>query len=618
MIKLNKTQLQEFDKFMKHYISSSNAATGSLVDPNSNVTEKNVTTMMAEMIKPIMIQYNRHQRYDRIEKMFGKELAEQYLYDINHHTIYIHDESSGNVPYCASISLFPFLMEGSTCIGGNTEKPKHLSSFCGGFINLINQLATQFAGAIATPSFLICFDYFARKDYGEKYLTTHTKEIQQALQGVVYYLNEPSSGRNGQSVFWNLSMFDEHYLKGLYSDFCYPDENFSKVNFESVKELQKFFLEWFNMERTRKLLTFPVITSAMVYDKNKQIKDKDFKSFCAKNLSEGGGFFVYLSDNVDSLSSCCRLRNESKNEFSYTLGNVGEMTGSVHVITINMNRLIQDTHKEAMLIGHIQRNEIENLIKEKLQKLVSRIHKYHVATRSLYEELNEKNMYSAYKAKFIKMDRQFSTIGLNGLLEGCEFLGYDIHPGDFETSDYVVFCSDLLKTISEQNQLGREEYKILINTEFVPAENLGVKHANWDREDGYYVPRDCYNSYFYPVENEYLTIIEKAKLHGSEVTKYLDGGSAYHINLAEYLDQEQYEKLFDMMANIGVNYFCINVKVTCCEEKNCGYIDKRTLKKCSKCGSDNITHATRIIGYLRKITNFAEPRQLEEFRRFYH
>jgi len=504
-------------------------------------------------------------------------------------------------------------MCGSTIIGGNTEAPKHLSSFCGGFINLINQVAARVAGAVATPSFLVCFDYFARKDFGEDYLNTHKKEIDQSLQHVVYYLNEPCSGRDGQSVFWNLSMFDDNYLKQLYGEFVYP-QDFSKVNFESVNNLQKYFLTWFNKERTKKLLTFPVITSAMVFDpETKKIRDKQFKSFIANEMSEGNGFFVYLSPNVDSLSSCCRLRNESKNEFSYTLGNVGEMTGSVHVITINMNRFIQDCYRAFAIDHEYSYSSFMNHFKSELSNLIDRIHKYHISTRKIYENMNDNGMYPIYKAQFIKMDRQFSTIGINGLMEAAEFLKLEIKPN----SDYSKFCSEVLRTISGENKKAREEYKRMFNTEMVPAENLGVKNAKWDKKDGYEVPRECYNSYFYPVENENLTIIDKLMMHGAEVTNELDGGSAVHLNLDDYLDAEQYEKLLDMCCEIGVNYFCTNVKVTCCEEVGCSHIDKRTLNHCSKCGSKNISHATRIIGYLRKVKNFSEDRQIEEVKRYY-
>lgn len=590
------------EDFINQYIAAENAATGSIYDANANVTQKNIITLLGEVVKPMFLQYNRFIRSKKIEELFGKELSEQYIKDIKKVNIYVHDETHTLVPYCASISLFPFLQNGSKCIGGNTEKPKHLSSFCGGLINLVNQLAAQFAGAIAIPSLLVCFDYFARKDYGEKYLETHTDIINQELQFLVYYLNEPCSGRSGQSVFWNLSVFDDNYLKSMYGDFRYPDETFSSVNFESVKKLQKFFLTWFNKEREKSLLTFPVITVAMVYDKHKQILDKDMKEFVSEELSNGNSFFIYLSDSVDSLSSCCRLRNEAKNEFSYTLGNVGEMTGSVHVITMNMNRIIQDVVKKNL--------ELETHLRELLQ----RIHKYHVASRRVLEDMKANKAFPAYDANFVKMERQFSTIGLLGMVEAAEFLGFEISPNE----NYMEFCANILKIISDENKKAKEKYGILFNTEFVPGENAGHKLAQWDKRDGYEVPRDVYNSYFYQVEDETLDILEKAKMHSNMVTKYLDGGSAVHYNLEEYLSKEQYSKWLDINAYLGVSYFCSNVLITCCEEETCGYIDKRTLNKCSKCGSENISHATRIIGFLKKIKNFSKARQIEAGLRFYH
>lgn len=609
MFNLTKHQLEELEKFCENYINSENPASGSVVDANANVTEKNVTTMMSEFVKPLFIQYNRHKRYNQISEDFGLECADQYLKDIKDHIIYIHDETSPMIPYCMSISLYPFLMNGSLTIGGNTEKPKHLSSFCGGFINAVNQIASQVAGAVATPAFLVCFDYFARKDYGDNYLETNIKEIQQAFQHVVYFLNEPAAGRNSQSLFWNLSMFDDHYLKGMYSDFVYPDD-FSKVNFNSVAALQKTFLTWFNKERSKKLLTFPVITCAMLYDENKKVKDREFLSYIAKEQSEGNAFFIYLSDNIDSLSSCCRLRNESKNEFSYTLGNIGEQTGSIHVITINMNRFIQVAHKAYNTLISTDLS-FDAYLKMELQDLMRRIHKYHFSTRMIYRKLAEQKMYPAYNANYIDMKRQFSTIGINGLVEGGEYLGYDITPND----DYMNFCSNILKIISDENKAAKSEYKIMFNTEFVPAENLGVKNAMWDKKHRYRVNRDCYNSYFYKVEDDSLSVFDKAKLHGEQVTKYLDGGSAYHINLDDYLDIDQYIKLIDGMALVGVNYFCTNIKVTICED--CGHIDKKTVSKCLKCSSENISYATRVIGYLRKIKNFSKDRQIEESKRFY-
>lgn len=611
MIKLNKTQLNELDKFVNEYIESLNPAEGSYCDSNANVTEKNVVTMMGEFSKPIEFQMNKYKRYNRLIQDFDQETAENYINDLDHHTIYHHDATHYGLPYCQSISLYPFLLNGSKTIGGNTSAPKHFSSYIGGLINLVNQLAAGVAGAIAIPSLLICADYFLRKDFGDDYLNTHKDIIIQEFQHLVYYLSEPCSGRNGQSVFWNLSIFDKNYMQEMYKDFVYP-EDFSKVNFESVQKLQRFFLTWFNKERERALLTFPVITCALQKDENNKIKDQDLKKFLCKEMSEGNSFFIYLSKNIDSLSMCCRLEVKTENTFSYTLGNIGEQSGSVSVITLNMNRITQDIKRK-----YDNESRVENFLiylKKELKKIIARVHKYHVSTRKLIMEFHEAKMYPAYNAGYISIDKQYSTLGINGLLEAAEFLGYDITPN----KDYMNFLSLILSTFKEMNQKAKEKYGFIWNSEVVPAENLGVKNAMWDKRDGYFVTRDCYNSYFYKVEDDSLTIIDKAKLHSEEISKNCDGGSAVHYNFEEYLDEEQYSKFIDINAELGIPYFTYNVMITCCEEESCGFIDKRTLHHCSKCGSKNISHATRIIGYLRKIKNFALARQNEAKLRFYH
>ena len=170
------------------------------------------------------------------------------------------------------------------------------------------------------------------------------------------------------------------------------------------------------------------------------------------------------------------------------------------------------------------------------------------------------------------------------------------------------------------NKQARQKYNISCNTEEVPAENLGIKNYHWDLKDGYVVnpKRNCYNSYFYPPEasEDECNIADKFVLHGKEVIQYLDGGSALHLNLEEYPTFEGYKRLFELAAKTGCNYWTTNIAVTCCED--CGYITKKTQHHCHRCKSKNVTWATRIIGYLRKINNFSEGRQLEASMRHYH
>jgi len=965
--KLSQEQINSKKDFIRHFIGSKNAADGSTVDANANVTTKNIANLHGEIHKDINIQLNRAMNYDKIKELFGEHLAKEYLRQINSHEIYVHDESNINLPYCVALSLHPFITNGLKQLGGESKAPKHISSFCGGFVNLLLAVSGQFAGACATTEFFIYMDYFARKDYGENYLETHKAEITQHLQHVVYVINQPAVARNSQSVFWNVSILDKYFMKGLFEHFRYPDN--SELNYESVDKLQFFFLNWFNKERERTVLTFPVVSVSMLSDtKTNTPKDYEFANKIAEEMERKNSFFIYHSNSVDSLSSCCftgdqktltkssngvnymsfeelerskyndtkrnftifhngswckgnivkiqyggkitevvtvnnkvikvtedhihatldgdkktseltendyllfsklelntfpekdlnlkeyhgmligaylgdgscyvnealsedaetkyavnlsinedkykklivalrmvcksihgsydclklhksynnvypvviyskkiydfikywvggnyavskqlnlecllqssdfrkgiykgyyitdggnsnriyttsealcmqmevlftslgmptiidvsdrtdepviirgqhfnrnhklycirwyasnnkrsmqdvyvvrnnnvyfkikslkevkydemfvycfqmadqsepyftlpngiithncRLRNAiQSNEFSYTLGNIGIMTGSIHVITLNMNRLIQKYHRKWMYEERVgKHSEMTDFIANNIREEIQTIHKYHVAFRQILKDYQSAGLLPVYDAGFITLDKQYSTIGINGLVEGCEYLGFEIS----NNPDYIRFVSSLLKVISDENKKAKESYKCMFNTEFVPAENLGVKNAKWDKEDDYKVTRDCYNSYFYIVENESVNVIDKFILHGDQITKYLDGGSALHLNLQEHLTKEQYLHLMNIAIKTGCSYWTINVLATCCEE--CEHIDKDTLLKCSKCGSSNITYATRIIGYLKKISSFSTPRQIETSKRYRH
>lgn len=585
---LNFSQLQQKLSFIDNYLHANNAADGSKLDANANVTQKNIATLEAELMKDQFIQVNRALISNKISELFGTELAAEYLRQITEHEIYVHDETSLK-PYCVSVTMYPFLRDGLTKLGGESQAPKHLESFCGCFVNFVFAVSSQFAGAVATVEFLTYFDYFARKDYGDNYLQTHRKQIENHLQHVVYALNQPAAARGYQSVFWNISVYDQHYFDSMFGNFVFPD--FVKPEWQSVSALQQFFLSWFNKEREKTVLTFPVVTVAMLTD-NGKCKDSAFANDIAREMAAGNSFFIYQSENADSLASCCRLRSEiSDNTFSYSLGAGGVATGSINVITININRLVQDGRD--------------------LATEVDKIHKYQVAYRKLMEQYKAAGLLTVYDAGFISLDKQFLTIGINGMVEAAESQGLTAgnNPG------YIGFVQQQLKVIFDANKAAKAEYGYMFNTEFVPAENLGVKNAKWDREDGYFVPRDCYNSYFYVVEDEHSNTLDKFQLHGRQLLDYLDGGSALHLNLEEKLDQPGYVTLLNIAAQTGCNYFCVNVKITICN--SCEAIDKRTLCACAKCGSKDIDYGTRVIGYLKRVSAFSSGRRQEHSLRHY-
>lgn len=595
---LSNHQVKNRLDFIRAYTKASNASSGSEVDANANVTRKTLATLEAEVYKPYTIALNRQLVTEKLRGMFDWEVAENYLTDLDYHFIYAHDETSLK-PYCASITLYPFLLEGTKCMGGVSKAPKNLQSFCGSFVNLVYQVASNFAGAVATVEFLHYFDYFARKQYGKNYLKTNAKEVKQELQGVVYGLNQPASARGDQSVFWNISVFDRPYMQEMFGNFYYPDG--TQPNMDSLMELQKFFMEWFRKERHKELLTYPVLTASILTDGKGGFCDPEFMEFCAEQMSKGHSFFVYMSDSVDSLASCCRLRNElADNTFSYTLGAGGIVTGSAQVITLNLNRLAE--------LAIMCADNFDDVLREQIQD----IHKYLLASKAVYNDYIKAGLLPAYTAGFMDIDKQFLTLGINGLVEAAENYGYTI--GNNEK--YKKWLSHVLGIFKEENKKALQQYGCHFNTELVPAENLGVKNAKWDKEDGYWNGnRDCYNSYFYRVEDTNLNVLDKIEMYAHDVTDSLDGGSALHLNLEQLPSYEQAKTLFKLCSKNGVPYWTTNVLCTICND--CGTIDPVTRKACKKCGSDNVDYGTRVIGYLKRITNFSDARQVEAAKRYY-
>lgn len=599
---------ERYVNFINKYKKAINASSGSEVDANANVENKNITTLQGELNKRDIIGTNRLLMVNKLTEMYGEDVADEYIRQLDSHEIYKHDETS-IMPYCVSITMYPFLFEGLKSIGGLSDPPQNIDSFCGSFINLVFAVASQFAGAVSTPEFLTYLDYFIRKEYGNDYYLksdktvtignrpkTIDKVITDKFSQVVYSLNQPAAARNFQSVFWNIAYFDKNYFDGIFHDFIFPDD--TEPTWDSVKWLQKRFMKWFNAERLKKPLTFPVETVNLL-DNGIDYVDKEWFDFVTEMYAEGHSFFTYRSDSVDSLASCCRLRNGIQNNtFSFTLGAGGVSTGSKGVITININRLVQNATREG--------KDISNAVSEQVKK----VHCYLKAFNEIMRDNFNAKLLPVYDAGYISLDKQYLTLGINGFVEGAEFLGIQISPNE----EYFEYGEKILKPIYELNKAERTD-ELMFNTEFVPAENLGVKNAKWDKEDGYFVPRECYNSYFYIVEDNSTNTVDKFILHGDKLTKYLDGGSALHANLNEHLTKEQYKILMLDAIKTGCSYFTFNIPNTICND--CGHISKHRMDHCEACGSKNIDYLTRVIGYLKRVSAFSEARQKEAAKRYY-
>lgn len=534
---------ERIDYMNQYSQSTDNAASSSETDGNANVTMKNVANLEGEVYKTTNRIIQRQRMKDELNILFP-EVAKQYETDLDNHIIYTHDEASTPVlkQYCMAVSLYPLLTEGVGNIDGVTpSEPNDLQSFSGQITNLIFLLSSQCKGAVAVGEYFIALNYYVVKEFGDKWYEkldceassphclikrTVRDNILKAFKQFVWGVNQPAGNRSYQSPFTNISYYDHTYFTSLFGEFCYPDG--SKPEWIAIDTLQRMFMKWFNQIRLKQVLTFPVETFAMVHNGD-DIIDLNYKQLCAEMYAEGHSFFTYISDSADSLASCCRLRNElAENTFSPTSGLTGVMTGSCNVITLNINRIVQDwalTHtlngtpliKGKKLIGNPLRvTVIENDLKNYVTRILERVYKYHIAFKTMLYDLEDKGMFAASNGGYIHISKLYSTIGINGLNEAARFLGMKVS----NNPEYIEFLQLILGTIKEQNKLHSihdRKRPFLFNSEVVPAEGLGGKNYKWDKEGGYVVPEDenLYNSYFYNAHDD-TSILDKFILQGTK------------------------------------------------------------------------------------------------------
>ena len=631
--------IRERIDYMNSYSSSSkNASSSSETDANANVSMKNVANLEGEVYKTTNRVIQRQRMKDKLYELYPN-IAKQYEEDLKNHIIYTHDEASTPVlkPYCMAVTLYPLMIEGVGNIDGITPTaPNDIASFSGQVTNLAFLLSSQCKGAVAFGDYFVAFNYYVVKEFGEIWYEkldcistsehhiisrTIKDSIEKGMKQFIWGVNQPAGNRSYNSPFTNVSWYDKYYFKSLFEDFYYPDG--SKPKWKQIDTLQRMFMELMRKIRLIKPITFPVTTMALVHN-NKEYLDNDYKELCAEEWAKGGSFFCYNSDNPTSLASCCRVLNEmSDNTFSSTTGMTGVMTGSCNVITLNINRIVQDWFKN--YDNNITPSDVSKYSKDLypslkwyLQTILDRVYKYHIAYKTMLYELEDKGMLAASNGGYIYIKKLYSTIGVIGYTEAAQFLGLEIN----NNKEYKEFLQLVLDTIKAQNKIHSIKDKkrpFLFNSEAVPGEGLGIKLYNWDKKDGYIVPKNqnLYNCYFYNPWTTDTSVLDKIKLHGKDINNYTDGGQACHLNLDTHLSKEQYLKLLDVAKDEGCNYFTFNIPISEC--KKCHHVVNAPIKRCPICNSEDIKYYTRIIGYLTAVDNWSTDRQ-EEFkhRKYYH
>ena len=630
---------ERIDYMDKYANTDTNASTASETDANANVTMKNVANLEGEVYKVTNRRIQRQRMKDKLNELYpdDNDLGKQYIKDLENWIIYTHDEASSPVlkPYCMAASLYPLMAEGVGKIDGVTPSaPNDIQSFSGQVTNLTFLLSANAKGAVALGDYFIALNYYVVAEFGPEWYekldvittTEHTlkpmtikRAIRKGMKQFIYGVNQPAGNRSYNSPFSNVSYYDKTYFNSIFEDFYYPDG--TQPRWEAIDTLQRIFMELHRELRLIKPLTFPVTTMAMVHDGNDVI-DKDYKKLCAEEWAKGGSFFCYLSNNPSALASCCRVLNEmQENTFSSTTGLTGIMTGSCNVITLNINRIVQDWYQKHMDNSNwtktpkVNTNAQWTSLKNYLINILERVYKYHIAYKTMLYDLEEKGMFSPSNGGYIYMKKLYSTIGLIGYTEAAQFLGMSVSNNE----EYIDFLRLIFGTVKEQNKIHSVHNKkrpILFNSEAIPGEGLGVKLYEHDKKDGYWVPenQNLYNCYFYNPWNN-TSILDKFILHGKQVAPYCDGGQALHANLDEHLSEAQYTKLIDFAIEQGTNYFTFNIPISEC--KDCGHVVNAPIKECPICNSKNIDYWTRIIGYLRPVSAFSNPRKIEQKKRVY-
>ena len=539
-----KERLDYMDKYSQ---SESNAASSSETDANANVTQKNVANLESEVYKTTNRVIQRQRMKDKLYELYP-EVAKQYEEDLNHHIIYTHDEASSPAlkPYCMAGSLYPLMLEGTGNIDDVTpSEPNDIQSFSGQVTNLVFLLSSQVKGAVALGEYIVALNYYVIKEFGKNWWQhinlnissgacinkkTIKDCIRKGMKQFIYGINQPAGNRSYNSPFSNISFYDKSYFNALFENFYYPDG--TQPEWEAIDTLQRMFMELHRELRLIKPLTFPVTTMALVHDGNDVI-DKEYKKLCAEEWAKGGSFFCYLSDNPSSLASCCRVLNEIQdNTFSSTTGLTGIMTGSANVITLNINRIVQDWFKTQD--GPREQNDKLSVFYNTnesigfegyLKTILRRVYKYHIAYKTMLYEQEEAGMYASSNAGYISLSKLYSTIGLIGYCEAAQFLGIEIS----NNKEYKEFLQLVFGTVKEQNKLHSirdSKRPFLFNSEAIPGENLAVKLYELDKKDGYYVPEDqnLYSSYFFKQWDKDLSVLDKLKLHNKEINSFCDGG----------------------------------------------------------------------------------------------
>lgn len=566
----------EFEKYFDYLLNTDGVVADLSVDPNANVAQKSIASVMQEVSKPFMKEYCISKLCDYAKSQgnsgIEKKIKEGELYVSDSHMLYS--------PYCWNFSVSNLMLQGLPFIPRIPSKPaSHADSFVQHAIQLLMYASNHQSGATALTSFFIGLDWYVRRDgLGEK-------DIKQLFQIFTYSINQPVRF-SAQSPYVNLSVFDRYYLHGLYGHFRNPDG--SGIDEDSVQKLQRMYVEWITeeVEKTGFIFTFPVLTACLLLDENKNIRDEEFLDWLSSVNSRYGMINIYMSQDADSLSSCCRLRNGLG--YVNSFGSGGDGVGSVGVCSVNLPR-----------IALISKDE-----EDFFERLKEDIHDCHIATefrRSWVSRNIDQGLLPLFDYGFMDLSRQYCTVGIVGAYEAAEFLAI---------KDYISFAKKILETINSMNEERRKKTGIPYNVEQVPAENMAVYMAQKDRDLGLQDKYEVYSNQWIPLSSD-VDVIKRIYVAG-QLDKLATGGAILHVTTEGRVSGKTHSSIVKFCARQGVVYFALNYVLSKC--LSCEDVSVGEPVLCPACGGADFNKFTRVVGFITPVSSWKKERR-EEFSR---
>lgn len=604
----------DINKAIKKMMSSTTMADTS-VDSNSNTNIVTSGAVFTETCKAHSLIHNHYRIWKFMKKNHGLEYANDLMERKISGQIYIND-LSGFYPYCFNFDPIHFALYGiPKKLDGKGESlpPQHMESFFGILEDILPIFAKNLAGACGIATLFPVLSIYVQKALleGNKIDEIQLKDEQAVwdflkvkLTSLLYNLNRPA--RDGsQSLFTNVSIMSPTFLQETCKDMTLVFKNGMVItaDVDTTLRIQDIWIDVFNKESERRLFTFPVqtLSIATIEDENgrPKIVDTDFYNEMMKKNIKLGAMNVYAGDS-STLSSCCRLRSDKAKVFTNSLGGSSSNIGSFGVCTVNLATLA------LRYKGNIDKFYTE------LDKNIEYAQEVNRCKMNFIKRDIKNGNLPMYDLRFVELDKQYATLGINGLYECCQELGYD-----YRLEENRDFVKSLLQHINTLNDKLGEKMNHIVNVEQIPAENVAVKLANIDKKLGLNSKYDIYANQFIPLD---ITteggILDRISIQG-ELDEYFSGGSILHINLdQECKDEDLFLELGKYAIENGVRYFGINYATNHCN--NCGGTFVGKLEECPHCQSKNFETWCRTVGYMVPVENYNKVRRQEFERRVFY